>query len=141
MSLEGLNYLCFNTLLLFNGCNKNINNTFIASLLVLLLIAGVGVWGLRKVETEIKANLQSHITESLNSTILLVQYWINDQKLDIETNAIESEIKRTLKMGFAQYLTKPIVLDQFLEMMNRYLGPSTSLLNNEPTDSKKPLDE
>ena len=59
----------------------------------------------------------------------------------ISANAIESEIKRTLKMGFAQYLTKPIVLDQFLEMMNRYLGPSTSLLNNEPTDSKKPLDE
>jgi PAS domain S-box-containing protein len=44
----------------------------------------------------------------------------------ISANAMESDIKKALDLGFDQYLTKPIVLDEFLTMLNRHLSPSSS---------------
>ena len=50
----------------------------------------------------------------------------------ISANAMESDIKKTLEMGFSQYLTKPIILSEFLEMLSRHLGPA-----NSPTQKVK----
>jgi PAS domain S-box-containing protein len=44
----------------------------------------------------------------------------------VSANAMTSDIKKALKMGFDQYLTKPIVLDEFLKMLDRHLGPPPS---------------
>ncbi len=94
---------------------KTLKNTAIASLLVLIVVAGVGEWGLRKVETEIKSNLQSQITESMNSTVALVNYWVSERKLDIESNANNPEVRQTiirlLKITSAREMTHKDLLN------------------------------
>ena len=44
----------------------------------------------------------------------------------VSANAMSSNIKKTLNMGFDQYLTKPFEFDEFLNILVRYLGPPPS---------------
>lgn len=44
----------------------------------------------------------------------------------ISSNAMKKDIQKTLDLGFDRYLTKPIVLDEFKDVLNHYLGPRPS---------------
>jgi CheY-like chemotaxis protein/anti-sigma regulatory factor (Ser/Thr protein kinase) len=44
----------------------------------------------------------------------------------ISANTMENDIKKTLDLGFDQYLTKPIVLSECLQMLNRYLPQNST---------------
>jgi CheY-like chemotaxis protein/anti-sigma regulatory factor (Ser/Thr protein kinase) len=48
----------------------------------------------------------------------------------VSANAMEDNIKKTLEMGFEQYLTKPIILDDFLNVLNHYFSTRSSSLNS-----------
>jgi PAS domain S-box-containing protein len=50
----------------------------------------------------------------------------------ISSNAMEDDITKTLALGLDEYLTKPIILHEFLNTMNRYLG-SAVFPSEKPT--------
>ncbi|MDH5763969.1 MAG: PAS domain S-box protein [Nitrospinota bacterium] len=73
-----------------------IKKTAFVAFLALMAIAGVGVWGLSKVESETKSNLKNHLTESLRSSVHLVRVWARERKLDLETNANNPQVRETI---------------------------------------------
>jgi len=88
----------------------------ITSLVVLMVIIGVGVWSLRQVESEIKSNLQSQITASLESTVKTIRNWVHERKVSLESTAGIPEVRKTIIRLIDKTSGKKMTQEQLLNL-------------------------
>jgi PAS domain S-box-containing protein len=107
-----------------------LKNTAVTSLLVLMVIVGVGVWSLRQMESEIKANLQNQITASLESTVNIIKHWVREREISIETTSEILEVRKTVIRLIEKTAGKKLTQEQLLNMpeqkwLRKHLGAIT----------------
>jgi PAS domain S-box-containing protein len=96
---------------------KNLlKNTMITSLVVLMVIVGVGVWSLRQMESEIKANLRNQITASLESTVNIIKHWVHERTVSIESTAGNPEIRKNIIRLIEKTAGKELTQEQLLNL-------------------------
>ena len=113
---------------------KLLKNTVITSLLALMVIAGVGFWGLHQVESEIKADLQHQMTASLNSTVKIVTHWIRERKISLKSTAEIPEVRKNIIRLIKQTTGKELTRKKLLNLpeqkwLRKNLGRITQRYN------------
>jgi PAS domain S-box-containing protein len=95
---------------------KLLKNTAVTSLMTLMVVAGVGVWGLLQVEREIKTNLQSQMTASLESTVKVITQWVYERKVSIESTAESPGVRKNIIHLMEKTAGKELTREQLLNL-------------------------
>jgi PAS domain S-box-containing protein len=112
--------------------DKLLKNTVVASLLVLIVIIGIGVWGFRHVESETKSNLQNQMTASLESTIKIIKHWVRERQISLESIAGIPEVRKNIILLIEKTAGKKLTREQLLNLTEqKWLRKNLGAITNK----------
>jgi signal transduction histidine kinase/DNA-binding response OmpR family regulator len=126
-------------------------NVVFLSLMILIVLAGLGWFGLSHIEQEIKTSVLSHLSDRLPRSIKMVKIWNQSIKMDISLIDSEEKLKNDIQalIKKAREGESQIINSEELKTVRQYLGPlcekhsftGFSILNDEGLEVGAHLDE